>query len=162
MSKRTMGALCAVALACTGAAAFAASGFGDDPATGTYGYVKPALEATSGPTGTTSRELALERRGKRRRPVVTNLITTQPVAVEPDSERVAILTCTKKQGIPLTGGAISPPAPAEVAISVISRYNPNDLAHLKPRTYYVGVRNLSKSAAASFNATLVCAKGIDQ
>ncbi len=73
------------------------------------------------------------------------------------------MTCTRKQGIPLSGGAISPPAPAKVANSVISRFAPNDLdGPLAPRTYYVGVRNLDEDNPASFRGTLVCAKGIDQ
>jgi hypothetical protein len=160
MSMRIKSALCAAALACTGGAAFAASGFGDDPApTWSHRYVTPALETASGHD---PGELSLNRGGKHRRPKVTNLITTQPVAVQPNEEIVAVLKCTKKQGIPLSGGAISPPAPAQVAISVISRFDPNHPDRQGPRTYYVGVRNFDPVEAAEFRATLVCAKGVDQ
>jgi hypothetical protein len=156
---RTKGALCATLLTCTGVAAFAASGFGDDAAM-TSRVVKVAMEPASGPAGAASRELSLNR-GKRRAPLVTNLITERPVTVEPNEELVATLTCAKEEGIPLSGGAISPPAPAEVAISVLSRFHPNHPIRLTPRNYYVGVRNLGDEPE-QFNATLVCAKGIDQ
>ena len=70
------------------------------------------------------------------------------------------LTCRRRFGIALDGGVIAPPAPSEVAVSVISRFNPNTL-RTSPRSYFLGVRNLG-AAEAQFQASLVCATGIRQ
>lgn len=152
MSNRKTAALSAAAIGCIGLGAFAAAGFGDDPEAEAdrIRLVRPALEATD-------RKPAK----KSKAPRVTNLITINPVAVAADDEVVTELTCKKSQGIPLSGGAISPPAPAQVAISTVSRYNPTTL-ETPTRRYYVGVRNLDPINAAEFRATLVCGKGIEE
>jgi hypothetical protein len=158
MSKRTTSALCAVILTCIGAAAFAASSSGDDPTTtGHYEIVTPALSPAAAPAGATSRETVLER-GTRRRPRVINLITTNPVSVPPGKSVAAELPCKKRQGIPIGGGVLAPPT---VVTNVISRFSPEHPDRLKPRTYYVGVVNPTDQTE-EFNATLICAKGIDQ
>ena len=158
MSNRTKSAFCAAALTCLGVAAFAASGFGDDPMT-TGHYKTMKVEMAPAPTpAATSRDLSLDRRG-RRGPRITNLITRQPLTVPAGDELVAILKCTKRQGVPLSGGVISPPAPAQVAASVISRFSPNPPYRQSARRYYVGVRNFG-GEDEQFHATLVCAKGV--
>lgn len=152
MNKRTMAALSAAAVGCTGLGAFAATGFGEDATAEAdrVRLVRPALEATD-------REPPAKSKGPR----ITNLITIDPVAVAANDEVVTELTCKKSQGIPLSGGAISPPAPAQVSISVVSRYNPTTL-ETPTRRYYVGVRNLDPVNPAEFRATLVCGKGIEE
>lgn len=169
MTTRTTGALCAVIVGCAGLTAFAASGFGDDPAPdaavpGHYRVVPAAVQPAGGGTSAGSAARKPPKHGSRRKhkaPKVTNLITTNPVAVPAGSEIVAQLTCPASKGIPLSGGAISPPAPALVAISVISRFNPNPPYAAEPRNYYVGVRNTGPTDQ-QFRGTLVCAKGINQ
>jgi len=161
MSKRTTGALCAAVVGCAGLTAFATTGFSDDPASdagpaGQYRVLSPALEAAGGPA-----PLAAAKKKRPKPPKVTNLITTNPVPVPAGDEIVAELVCTPAQGMPLTGGAIAPPAPAEVAISVISRFSPNPPFEASPRSYYVGVRNFG-ATPQEFRATLVCAKGITE
>ena len=84
--------------------------------------------ASASAAGATARKAPNDRGGKRRRhkdPKVTNLITIEPVAVPANASIVAKLTCPRNKGIPLSGGAIAPPAPASVAVSVLSRFNPN-------------------------------------
>lgn len=163
MNSRTRTALCTAAIGCAGLGAFAAIGFGDDPPAGADGgeshfrIVEPAMEV-AGPA--LARAKAAKPR-KAKAPKVTNLITTEPVIVPAIDEIVAELKCKKTQGIPLDGGAISPPAPAQVAISVLSRFNPNPPFDKPPQSYYVGVRNLGPTDQP-FRATLACAKGIDQ
>lgn len=170
MSSRTKATLCTVAISGAALGAFAATGWSDDPPAGADGghfrIVEPAMEVT-GP--------ALARAGagagagkpkpkpkKPKKPKVTNLITTDPVTIAANDEIVAELNCKKSQGIPLDGGAISPPSPAQVAISVISRFNPNPPFNAPKQSFFVGVRNLDPVNPAEFRATLVCAKGIDQ
>lgn len=166
MSKRTKSAICAVAVGCAGLVAFATTGFSDDPTLAPhFKVVSPALQ----PDGGQSAAQALARKppkkgGKTKKPKppkVTNLITTNPVAVPAGEEIVAELTCTPAQGIPLNGGAIAPPAPAAVAISVISRFSPNPPFDATPRSYFIGVRNFGDTPQ-EFRGTIVCAKGITQ
>ena len=92
--------------------------------------------------------------------MITDLITTDPVTVEANGSRVAVLACGKSQGIALDGGAITPAAPAQVLVSTLSRANPNPPFANSPKLYYVGVRNLDP-VPTTFRATLVCAKGIE-
>jgi hypothetical protein len=165
MSSRIKAGIVATAIGCAGLGAFAANGWGDDPPVNAGGgeprleVVRPALEAGE-PSAARAGEA--KRAKKAKTPRVTNLITTDPVPVGINSEVVAELECKRSQGIPLDGGAIAPPAPEQVAISVISRFNPNPPFEDKPQTFYVGVRNLSLTAPAEFRATLVCAKGISE
>lgn len=167
MTSRMKAALCAAAIGCAGLG-FAASGFGDDPPAGADGgdshlrIVKPAMEASSSSAGLGRAPDKGERAKpkKPKPPKVTNLITTEPVTVAAADEIVAELKCTKAQGIPLDGGAISPPAPAQVAISVLSRFSPNPPFDAPAGSYFVGVRNLDPLNPAQFRGTLVCAKGV--
>lgn len=164
MSKRTIAATCAGAIACVGLGAFAATGLGDDPSPpadplGSYEQVAPTLERSESDRARTLAKGKGTVKGKKaKKPRLTNLITSAPVAVAANEEIVAMLKCRPSQGVPVSGGAISPPAPAEVAISVNSRFNPNTLA-APNRRYFVGVRNLGDSPS-SFYATLICGKGI--
>jgi hypothetical protein len=170
MSKRTTSAICAVMIGCAALAVFAASGFGDDPAPAPtplahFKVVSPAMETASGSAqAAASRKPPKHGGGGTKRPKppkVTNLITTNPVSVPAGQEVVAKLSCPAARGIPLSGGAISPPAPASVAISVISRFNPNPPFEAEPHNYYVGVRNTGVTAE-EFRGTLVCGRGIKE
>ena len=58
-------------------------------------------------------------------------------------------------------GVISPPAPAQVVVTMLSRANPNPPYANSRRNYYVGVRNLDPVNPAQFRASLVCAKRIE-
>ena len=170
MSKRMMSAIYAVMVGCAGLAVFAASGFGKDAAPAPtpishFKEVSPAMKTAPGPAASAARRPPKHggkgHKHKVKTPKVTNLITTNPVAVPAGAEIVAKLTCPKRKGIPLNGGAIAPPAPADVAISVISRFNPNPPYTMEPQNFYVGVRNTGMTAE-DFRGTLVCAKGIDE
>lgn len=170
MSKRMISTISATAIGCLGLGAFAGTGFGSDPAPAPTPIshsriVSAQVEVASAPAAASSaRKPPEHQRGKRRKhkdPKVTNLITTNPVAVPAGAETVAKLTCPRNKGIPLSGGAISPPAPASVAISVISRFSPNPPYKAESHIYYVGVRNTGVTAE-EFRGTLVCAKGIDE
>ena len=172
MSRRTWGIASAAAAALAVTGAFAAAGFGDDQpsAAGSdrFQIVRPTLERTGSPAAmVNSRDSAARatrpsRPKHPRQPKVTNLITTVPVAVAAGDTIVAELKCKRSQGIPLDGGAISPPAPAQVAISVISRFSPNPPFKATPGSYFVGVRNLDTVNPAEFRATLVCAKRLEE
>jgi len=160
MSKGRIAAASAAAVSCLGLGALAGTGLGDDPATAPavgshYRIAEPALEQSDGPSAARAQTLA-----RQRGPKITNLITTQPQTVAAGEEQVVKLTCRRRFGIALDGGVIAPPAPAEVAVSVISRFNPNTL-RTSPRSYFLGVRNFD-SAESQFRASLVCAKGIRQ
>lgn len=163
MSWKTRTAIAATAIGCAGAGAVAASAWSDDPSPAADGgdvhqrIVRPAMERS--PVAA-ARQAAGERR-KQKRPKVSNLITSTPITVAANDEIVAELTCKRSQGIPLSGGAIAPPSPAAVAVHVLSRFNPNPPYEAKPRSYYVGVRNLGPTEE-QFLATLTCAKGVDQ
>ena len=172
MSKWTTSAICSVMIGCGGLAIFAASGFGDDPGPAPtplshFRVVSPAMQTAAAPAASSARKPPKSgggKGGKSRQPKdpkVINLITTNPVAVPAGQEVVAKLTCPAARGIPLSGGAIAPPDPASVAISVISRFNPNPPYDAEPHNYYVGVRNTG-TAAEDFRGTLVCAKGVDE
>lgn len=160
MRTRTILALAAT-IGCAALGIFAATGLGDDERApddrDRFEIVRPSLEASDAAP-------ALRVAGKRKPkpPSVTNLITTNPVAVPANDEIVAELACTRAQGIPLSGGAISPPAPAQVAISVLSRFSPNPPFEATAGSYFVGVRNLDPVNPAEFRATLVCAKGVSE
>jgi hypothetical protein len=165
MKKTTKAAICAGALGIAGLTTFATTGFGGDPpapkasAPGEYRIVPVAVHATDTTAPATLR--ASKKGTKSKQPRITNLITNDPVPVAANDEIVAKLKCKSKQGIPLSGGLIAPPAPAQVAASVISRFEPNPPFGADKRTYWVGVRNFG-AEASSFRATLVCAKGIKQ
>ena len=139
-----------------GAGAAATAAWSDDPSPAADGgdvhqrIVRPALEPDPAARSVVR---------KAKRPKVTHLITSTPIAVAADDEIVAELICKKSQGTPLSGGAIAPPSPAQVAVHVLSRFNPNPPYEGKPQTYYVGVRNLGLEPQ-EFRATLTCAKGI--
>ena len=120
--------------------------------------MRPALEAAGGDAA--SRATGGERKTKGT--TVTHLITTNPVPVAANEEIVAELICKKSQGVPVSGGAIAPPAPAQVAVSVVSRFNPNPPFEPEPGSYYVGVRNFDPVNPSEFRATVVCAKGIKE
>ena len=160
-SKRTKSALCAAAVGCAGLAAFATTGFSDDPTPKAhFKVVSVAMQPEATPLA--ARESRRRRGGKRTKPPkLTDLITTNPVDVPANEEIVAELSCSRAQGIPLSGGAIAPPAPAEVAISVISRFSPNPPFDATPRSYFIGVRNFGDTPQ-QFRGTLTCAKGIKQ
>jgi len=96
---------------------------------------------------------------KQKKPQITQLITTDPLTVPADAELVAVLKCPKKQK-PVTGGAITPPAPADVLINVLSRFNPNTLA-APGRSFYVGVRN-QEAEAQQWRATVTCMKNVKE
>ena len=96
---------------------------------------------------------------KQKKPQITQLITTDPLTVPADGELVAVLKCPKKQK-PVTGGAITPPAPAEVLINVLSRFNPNTLA-APGRSFYVGVRN-QEAEPQQWLATVTCMKNVKE
>src|SRR5690349_11220196 len=116
MNRRTRTAAAMAAVGCAGLGAFAASGWGDDPEPGADGgdvhqrLVRPAMEAD----GDTLGRDAPGRARKPKRPKVSNLISSEPITVAANEEIVAELVCRSSQGIPLSGGAISPPAPASV------------------------------------------------
>lgn len=159
MSKRKTAAVCAAVASCAGFGALASTGLGDDtesvpPVGGHYRIVEPALQP-GGDQGAARAQTLARRRG----PKITNLITRQPQTVPAGEELVLKLTCQRRLGIALDGGVLSPPAPAGVAVSVISRFNPNTL-RTSPRSYFVGVRNFDMEA--QFRGSLVCAKGIRQ
>ncbi len=97
---------------------------------------------------------------KSKRPSINDLVTSEPVTVDPASSRIAVLSCGKSQGIALDGGIIAPPAPAQVVVTMLSRANPFPPYANSRRNYYVGVRNLDPVSPAQFRASLVCAKGI--
>ena len=97
--------------------------------------------------------------GGPKKPQITHLITTDPLTVEADGELVVVLKCPKKQK-PVTGGAITPAAPANVLISLLSRFNPNTLA-APSRRFYVGVRNEDEEAR-QWLATLTCMKNVKE
>lgn len=100
-------------------------------------------------------------KGKRKRPAITDLVTSSPVTVAAGSSRIVVLSCGRSQGIALDGGVIAPPPPAQVVVTMLSRANPNPPYANSRRNYYVGVRNLDPAVPASFRGSLVCAKGID-
>lgn len=166
MRKTTMFAMSTLAIGCAALGAFAAVGIGDDaPARSDarFRIVEPVMSSSGDARAETlTTGQASKRPRKGRSPRITNLITTDPVAVPANDEVVASLTCKRSQGIPLTGGAISPPSPAQVSISVLSRFSPNPPFAKSGRSYFVGVRNLDPVNAAQFRATLVCAKGITE
>jgi len=172
MTRRRWAVVSAVAIGAAAAGSLVATRFGDDPpaaaASGPVRFqiVRPALEQT-GPAAVTtlgSRNPAARapRPRKPKQAKIMNLITTVPVAVAADDEIVAELECKPSQGIPLDGGAIAPPAPAQVAISVLSRFSPNPPFEATPGSYFVGVRNLDIANPAEFRATLVCAKRVEE
>lgn len=170
-TSRTKAALCAAAIGCAGLGAFAANGFSDDPPAGADGgdshfrIVEPAMETSAETAGLARASVGKAAKAKPKKPKppkITNLITTDPVTVAAADEIVAELKCTKAQGVPLDGGAISPPAPAQVAISVLSRFTPNAPFDAPAGSYFVGVRNLDPLNPAQFRGTLVCAKGVDE
>ena len=163
MSSRFKAAITATAIGCAGLGAFAATVWGEDPPASPEGavraeIVRPAME----PSAPAIARQAPQNRKKAKRPKINNLITSGSVPVAAGESVVAELKCKKSQGIPLDGGAIAPPAPAQVAISVISRFNPNPPFEAPAQSFYVGVRNLSPTDPAEFRATLTCAKGMDQ
>ncbi len=139
--------------------AFAASGFGGSAA------APLAVERDlSGPvalerSGPGSGDVAAAANGKQKTPQITHLITTDPLTVEAGGELVAALKCPKKQK-PVTGGAITPAAPANVTISVLSRFNPNTLA-AQSRNFFVGVRSEDAEPRA-WLATLTCMKNVKE
>jgi hypothetical protein len=159
MSPKTKFAATAAVIAGAAAGAATTAAWSDDPAPAANGgdvhqkIVRPALEPAQA-----ARAAA---RKKAKKPKVTHLITSSPITVPANEEIVAEMTCKRSQGIPLSGGAIAPPAPAEVAVHVLSRFNPNPPYDGRPQNYYVGVRNLA-DAPAEFRATLTCAKGISE
>ena len=161
MRLKTRFAVAAVAIAGAGAGAAATAAWSDDPDPAANGgdvhqrIVRPALE-------TAPAQRAAAGRKKAKRPKVTHLITSTPITVPGGEEIVAELTCKRSQGVPLSGGAIAPPAPAQVAVHVLSRFNPNPPYDGKPQNYYVGVRNFDPANDAQFRATLTCAKGVSE
>jgi hypothetical protein len=148
--------LCCVlgALACAGLGAFAAVGLGGSSAPSPLNSRSDIVRASVRPADSAGRSTA--RAGDQAK--ITHLITSNPINVGANNEQIAQLKCSRTQGIPIGGGAISPPAPAQVSISVLSRSNPNT-GGVPPRSYFVGVRNLGSSPAQWF-ATLVCEKGV--
>ena len=119
-----------------------------------YATVTPAMEASGG----AGQANLLAKKAKK--PKVTHLITRDPITVEANQEIVARLQCANRDGIALDGGVLAPPAPDEVAVSILFRFDPNQ-GNTPPRSYFVGVRNFG-DADAEFRATLVCAKGIEE
>ena len=104
---------------------------------------------------------SVAKKGKGKRPAITDLLTRDPVTVEAGASRIIVLSCGRSQGVAIDGGVIPPPSPAQVVVTMLSRANPNPPYANSRRNYYVGVRNLDTASASSFHASLVCAKGID-
>ena len=117
--------------------------------------VRPALRVMA------DGEEVADKRRKRKRPAITDLVTSSPVTVDPASTRVVVLSCGRSQGVALDGGVIAPPPPAQVVVTMLSRANPNPPYANSRRNFYVGVRNLDPVSGAQFRASLVCAKGVD-
>ena len=145
--------------------ALATSGFGGDGA-GSLGpkreLVGPVPLVSAHATTDASRGLGSANAttsAKQKKPQITQLITTDPLTVPADGELVAVLKCPKKQR-PVTGGAITPPAPADVLINVLSRFNPNTLA-APGRSFYVGVRN-QEAEPQQWLATVTCMKNVKE
>lgn len=172
MSRRGKLLICAALLATAGAGTIAwTSDAGPaSPAAASapraYGITRPAMKPMTGrPSPALSRAQRGGKgrgsKGRPKKPGIKDLITTDPVTVDAGSTRVVALTCGKAQGIALDGGVVSPPPPAQVVVSTISRANPNPPFANSRRRYYVGVRNLDPVSPATFRGTLVCAKGIE-
>lgn len=142
------------AITCAGLGAFAAVGLGGSsapsPFTSNSNIVRAEVTPADGGGAATARA------GDQAK--IIHLITANPVNVAANSEQIVQLKCGRRQGIPIGGGAISPPAPARVSIHVLSRTNPNT-GGVPPRSYFVGVRNVGTSPAQWFG-TLVCEKGV--
>ena len=169
MSKRTISTISATAIGCLGLGRLRRDGLRQRP--GPHSHSHRSRPHRRGPGGG---RLGARRRLGRPQAVQARRAqeAEEPEDHEPDhhqpgrgcrrgTEVVAKLTCPRNKGIPLSGGAISPPAPADVAISVISRFNPNPPYEAEANNYYVGVRN-SGGTPEDFRGTLVCAKGIDE
>lgn len=169
MGTGTKALISAVALAALAVGAMIGLGIADEPAPAAasdiseWDVIRPAMgpvgAAAGGSRGLRSVAEGAGKRGRPHRPEITDLITTGPVTVDADGGRIAVLSCGKSQGIALDGGVITPSAPAQVVVTVLSRANPNPPFANSRRNYYVGVRNLG-DAPATFRGTLVCAKGI--
>lgn len=159
MRRKTLLGATALAVSAAALGAFAASGFGGGD---TPGHVQSrAVNAGPAELEVTSRERALGsdvgRRGKRRRsPLVTHLVTTEPIEAPPGQSTFSPLSCGRF-GQPIGGGIITDGG-ASIALSVLSRFNPNT-GIATPRRYFVGARN-DDVAPHTFLGTVVCAKGM--
>jgi hypothetical protein len=154
-------AAAATLAACAGLAVFAAAGIGGSPAPeplapGGYDDLGAVELTRAGAAPPAAAGLAARRMP--RKPRLTQLIATRPVPVAPGTSGYVGLRCTKKQGVPVTGGGVLPPDGA-LTFGVLSRFDPNDPSTGEPRTFYVGAHNDS-GGGASFLPTLTCVKRV--
>jgi hypothetical protein len=162
MTRKLFVAAAAVA-ACTGLALFATTSLGgsphpQSPDPGGYENLGPVDLVESGSPAAAVPGIAAKRGKRAKKPRIVQLIARQQVVVPAGTSSYVPLRCTKKQGIPVTGGGILP-AGGEVDFSVLSRFNPNDPRLAAARTFYVGARNLT-AEPAGFLPTLTCIKGV--
>ena len=160
MRAKTKVSAIAAALSAAGLlGAFAASGFGGSGSASLasgHPLVGPvALESAASDSGLAN----AAGNAATKKPQLTQLITTDPLTVAGNGELVAVLKCPKKHK-PVSGGAITPVAPAKVLISVLSRFNPNTL-ETPPRKFYVGVRN-EQADPQEWLATVTCMKHVTE
>lgn len=157
MERRTLISTSAVAVVAAGLGAFAATGFGgeDQPAHERAVNVgKVEFEVAGGGEAARVGE-PVARRG-RRKPVVTHLISTDPIPAATGTSTFTPAACPRGTGQPIGGGIVGPNAHA--AASVLSRFNPNTLQAPRNR-YFIGLRN-DQGSTVNFRATLICGKGI--
>jgi hypothetical protein len=156
MSKRTILGGAAAVLAAGGLGAFAATGFGGgDESIHDRAINAGAVEFEVANAGAAASGRPVALRG-RRKPVVTHLISVDPIPAANLTSTFVPAKCPTGTGLPIGGGIVGPNAHA--AASVISRFNPNTLQAPRNR-FYVGLRNDS-GGTVNFRATLVCGKGM--
>jgi hypothetical protein len=173
MSKRTILGGAAAVLAAGGLGAFAATGFGGgDESIHDRAVNAGAVEFEVANAGAAASGRPVALRG-RRKPVVTHLISVDPIDAYYDGQNVMPppprepfvasgstfvgATCPPGTGNPIGGGIITNGAP-ELASDILSRFHPLTL-RTPGKKYFVGVRN-DGPAEESFRATLVCGKGM--
>lgn len=152
---KALGATAAVAT--LGLAASAASGLGGEGSSPALGEREIVRGQVAGAKRRASAAARPQARARGRKPVITQL-RFNPIDVPPGGEQVAVLNCRKRNGVPVSGGAILP-ADGTLTQTVVSRFNPNSLRTPK-RRFYVGARNTGSEATGQFVPTMTCAKRV--
>ena len=159
MSARRLATAGAALLTAAGLGAFAATVFGgaDEPAhQRAVSAGKVEFEVAAGGDAGARVTEPVARRGKRK-PVVTHLISVDPILAEGGFSTFVPAKCPRPTGQPIGGGFITDGSEF-MAPSVLSRFNP--LSGRTPRgRYFIGVRN-NDTETHAFDATLICAKGM--